>query len=163
MWQVLEVLLQSLTTGNEFPERGPLGCEQVALCGECSLPRTDTPVARFYRPHEIAAKPEVCLLDQGIICLGPATRGGCGALCPEVGMGCRGCYGLPAGVEDQGASMTSVVASVLAASSGDCDEQELRKQVKEAMQSVVDPAGTFYRFSMAKSLLRRARCDGKMQ
>lgn len=157
VWQVLEALLHSLTSGEELPPRGPLGCEQVALCDECALPRTQSPVARFHRPHEVVAKPETCLLDQGILCLGPATRGGCGALCPQVGMGCRGCYGLPPGVEDHGASMVSVIAAVLAKGSAEHDEQKLRTQVEEAMRSVVDPTGTFYRFSMARSLLKRAR------
>ena len=157
IWPVLEALLHSLTTGEELPPSGPVGCEQVALCEECPLPRDESPVARFYRPHEVVAKPETCLLDQGILCLGPATRGGCGALCPLVGMGCRGCYGLPPGVEDHGASMVSVIATVMAVGSAEHKEQSLRKQVEEAMQSVVDPTGSFYRFSMARSLLKRAR------
>jgi coenzyme F420-reducing hydrogenase gamma subunit len=36
----------------------------------------------------------VCVLvDQGIPCLGPATRSGCGAICPSCGRGCYGCFG----------------------------------------------------------------------
>jgi coenzyme F420-reducing hydrogenase gamma subunit len=36
----------------------------------------------------------VCLLvSEGIACLGPVTRTGCGALCPAVGRGCFGCFG----------------------------------------------------------------------
>ena len=33
------------------------------------------------------------LVTQGEACLGPVTRTGCGALCPEFGRGCYGCYG----------------------------------------------------------------------
>lgn len=33
------------------------------------------------------------LVSRGVPCLGPITRGGCGALCPGVGRGCFGCFG----------------------------------------------------------------------
>jgi len=35
-----------------------------------------------------------CLYHQNQVCLGPITRGGCGALCPSFGVGCNGCRGL---------------------------------------------------------------------
>jgi len=34
-----------------------------------------------------------CVFDLGEICLGPVTRGGCGAVCPASGTGCLGCRG----------------------------------------------------------------------
>ena len=54
-----------------------------------------------------------CLLDQGLPCLGLATRSGCGALCPAVNMPCTGCYGAPEGVYDQPARFLGAVASTL--------------------------------------------------
>jgi sulfhydrogenase subunit delta len=33
------------------------------------------------------------LVTQGVPCLGPVTRTGCGALCPSFGRGCYGCFG----------------------------------------------------------------------
>lgn len=36
----------------------------------------------------------VCVLvADGVPCLGPLTRSGCGALCPNAGRGCYGCFG----------------------------------------------------------------------
>jgi F420-non-reducing hydrogenase small subunit len=90
--------------------------------------------------------------------MGPATVAGCGALCPQVGMGCRGCYGPLPGVLDQGARMLTAIASVIDVTGKPGDnEAELERRVEEAISTVVDPAGTFYRFSMAHSLLHRAR------
>jgi coenzyme F420-reducing hydrogenase gamma subunit len=34
-----------------------------------------------------------CLMDKGILCLGPVTMGGCNAPCPAGGSGCYGCRG----------------------------------------------------------------------
>ena len=36
------------------------------------------------------------LVTQGEPCMGPVTRNGCGALCPEFGRACYGCYGASA-------------------------------------------------------------------
>ena len=35
----------------------------------------------------------VCVMVQGLPCLGPATRAGCGAICPSFRRGCYGCFG----------------------------------------------------------------------
>ena len=44
--------------------------------------------------QECKGRGTVCLLvAEGIACLGPVTRAGCGALCPTVGRGCFGCFG----------------------------------------------------------------------
>ena len=92
--------------------------------------------------------------------MGPATRCGCGALCPHVGVGCRGCYGPLDGVEDQGAKMLSAIASVIGAGDPTMDEDELERKIEAVVDTLADPAGTFYRFSMAHSLLHRAKVSG---
>jgi len=106
-------------------------------------------VKAFYRPYEIIPDPEKCLLEQGILCAGVATREGCGALCPRANMPCTGCYGPLEGVVDQGAKFLSAVASII-----DSDDPE---EINKIIGSIRDPVGTFYRYSLAGSLLRRAR------
>jgi sulfhydrogenase subunit delta len=42
---------------------------------------------------ECRKKGNLCLLEEGELCLGPVTKGGCGALCPSNGVTCYGCRG----------------------------------------------------------------------
>ena len=161
IWAVLEAVVAALTQGAELPPAGSIiGAGNVAVCEECTRDKHEKTIERFYRPYEKIPDPDTCLLEQGIVCLGISTRGGCGALCPQVGMGCRGCYG-PLDVEDQGAKILSAIASVVDVGSPEEEEAELEREIAEAMDTIVDPAGTFYRFGMAHSILHRARFDGK--
>ena len=94
-------------------------------------------------------EPEICLLEQGFLCAGMATRGGCGAPCPQANMPCTGCYGPVEKVIDQGAHFLSAVASVIDST----DPAEIQRII----DAIPDPVGTFYRYSLPDSLLRRAR------
>ena len=42
---------------------------------------------------ECKLRGNVCVMVQGIPCLGPVTHAGCGALCPSCHRGCYGCFG----------------------------------------------------------------------
>lgn len=134
---------------NELPVIGSTLTPDKTVCDECSLKKENKCIAKVFRPHKLIPEPERCLLEQGIICCGPATRAGCGATCLKVGMPCRGCFGPPAGIIDQGAKLLSAIASIFDAE----NEEEIGRMVDE----VVDPAGTFYRFGLAASILKRKR------
>ena len=147
IWSVLEAILSG-----QLPAKGSvLGANEKTVCDECQHKREEKHIKRFYRPHEIIPEAGRCLFDQGIICAGPATRGGCGALCPGVAMPCRGCYGPAPNVMDQGAALLSAVASVV-----DTDSEE---EAARIVGEIVDPIGTFYRFGLPASLLHRARLE----
>ncbi len=133
----------------QLPPAGSVIASDKTLCDECDRTKEEKKITRIYRPQEIIPDPKKCLLEQGLICLGPATRGGCGQRCIKANMPCRGCFGPPPGVIDQGAKMLSALTS-----SYDAKEQE---EIARLLSEVVDPAGTFYRFGMAASLLRRKR------
>jgi F420-non-reducing hydrogenase small subunit len=64
-------------------------------------------------------------------------------------MPCRGCYGPPEGVLDQGAKMCSALASIIEAND--------LKEIEKIIDGIVDPAGTFYRFGLPASTLRRTK------
>jgi F420-non-reducing hydrogenase small subunit len=161
IWAVLEVVVNALLHGGPLPPAGSIvGAGQVAVCEQCPREKYEKSITQFYRPFEIIPEPDLCLLEQGIVCMGPSTRSGCGALCPQVGMGCRGCYGPLDGVEDQGAKMLSAIASIVGAGAAGEEEHVLNAKIGAVMDTLADPAGTFYRFSMAHSLLKRVRSNG---
>ena len=48
---------------------------------------------------ECKRRGNVCVLvTKGLACLGPVTRGGCGAICPGMGRDCYGCFGPTSGM-----------------------------------------------------------------
>ncbi|MCK4490673.1 MAG: hypothetical protein KAU23_10455, partial [Anaerolineales bacterium] len=161
IWAVLQVVVGALLEGNPLPPAGAiLGAGIKSVCEECEREKSEKTIDRFYRPYQLVPDPDQCLLEQGLICMGIATRSGCGALCPTVGIGCRGCYGPPDGVLDQGAKMLSALASVIDAGDETMEDDELEQKIQAVIDTIPDPAGTFYRFSMAHSILRRVK-NGK--
>ena len=151
IWKVVEAVVQ----GAQLPAPGAiLGTGTTTVCEECTKRKDDKTINKLHRTYEIVPDPERCLFEQGLPCMGIATRGGCGALCPQVNMPCTGCYGAPSGVADQGAKRMSAVGSGLSidAHKGLSDEQ-MAKQIDATIDSFPDLAGTFYKFSMASSLL----------
>ncbi len=143
-WLALEALIE-----NKLPPLGAVISNNVkAVCDDCSRKRDVKKIKKIYRTFEFIPEPEICLLEQGLLCAGIATRGGCGALCPQVNMPCTGCYGPVDGAVDQGAHFLSAIASVIDSK----DEEEIKK----ILDDVRDPVGTFYRYSLPDSLVRRA-------
>jgi F420-non-reducing hydrogenase small subunit len=104
-------------------------------------------VTEFKRPHMAQIDPEKCLLAQGYLCMGPVTRKGCGATCVKANMPCTGCMGPISNITDFGAKALSAVASIV-----DSNDE---KEIAEVLGKIVDPVGTFNRYSLPASLLHR--------
>jgi F420-non-reducing hydrogenase small subunit len=146
---VIATAVQTLL-GGDLPPPGTVLAPDVALCDECDRKDSkpdDLAIGAFKRPHEIVADEGTCLLAQGLVCLGPATRAGCGALCIGGNMPCTGCFGPTSRVRDQGGKALSALASLIA---GD-DEAA----IDAILDGIPDPVGTFYRYGLAGSALRR--------
>ena len=151
IWAALAALMAALDGTGPLPPKGAvLGAGSSTVCDECPRERNVKKIGRFLRIQQVAAiDPDLCLLEQGLPCNGPATRSGCGALCPKASALCIGCYGGAEGVSDYGARLMSAFASVVDATGPD--------GIDEALDGIPDPAGQFYRFSLAGSLLRGGR------
>jgi len=143
----------------ELPEKGAVLAPKKAQCDTC--PRNETKpeeisIKEIKRPWQIKIDPEKCFLEQGLICAGPFTRSGCGETCIRANMPCRGCFGPTDEVVDQGAKGISMIASILGLEE---EEKMTDEDVQKLVDGIVDPAGTFYRFSLPASLLRRKRME----
>jgi len=140
--------IMSLLEGR-LPPKGTVLAETKALCHTC--PRRESKpdkimIREFKRVWETEWDPSRCFLDQGIICLGPVTRGGCGERCIQANMPCKGCFGALESVIDQGAKSASFLASIINA--------EDPEEISQIAASIPDPAGLFYRFSLPSSILK---------
>jgi F420-non-reducing hydrogenase small subunit len=130
----------AILSGN-LPPKGSSFLLTKSICDECPREKKDRNLTEIKRIYEIEDDLKTCFLDQKVICMGPATRAGCGAQCPKVNIPCTGCDGPGPRVSDQGAAMMSALASIAAS--------------PEVIDQIVDPIGTFYKYSLANSTLRR--------
>jgi len=139
----------AIVTGAELPPPGSvIGAGNKAQCDECSRKKTENKgVKKFNRPWEVVDDGETCFLEQGILCMGPATRTGCDFRCIQGNAPCKGCYGPTPDSTDPGAKMMSAIASVI-------DEKE-PEAIDKVLDDLVDPAGYFYRYSLPSSYIRR--------
>lgn len=147
---VIELVVQVLQGKAQLPPKGSvIGAGSSTVCDECQRRRNVKSIQSFQRIFGLAPDPSLCLLEQGIPCNGPATRSGCRARCPAAGAQCIGCYGPAEGVVDYGARLLAAFASVI--------DSKDPAEIDRILDGLVDPAGQFYRFNLAGSLLRAAK------
>ncbi len=125
----------------DLPPKGSILMPTKSICDECPREKKDRKLTEIKRIYEIDDDGKTCFWDQGVVCMGLATRAGCGAQCPIVNVPCTGCDGPGPRVTDQGAAAISAVASIATN--------------PEVLKQAVDPIGTFYKYSLAHSILRR--------
>ncbi len=90
-----------------------------AVCDECSRKRTGESPAKIKRIIEVGEiDPEKCLVEQGIICLGKTTVGGCDAKCPRANAPCEGCRGFSLVLKEVSPQDSIEIKNVLARSYG---------------------------------------------
>ena len=152
---VIDLVIGVLQGKAQLPAKGAtIGAGASTLCDECPRKRDVKKIEKFVRIQDLKTiDPELCLLEQGIPCNGPATRNGCGAVCPKANAQCIGCYGPAEGVADFGTRLMSALASVV--------ESKDPKEISRILDGIPDPAGQFYRFSLAGSLLRASKSAWK--
>lgn len=146
--RLVEVFM-AIVTGAQLPPKGSvIGANEKVQCDECKRKKSgNKSVKHFYRPWEIKDDGETCFLEQGVICMGIATRGGCGVRCVAGNAPCRGCYGPTADAPDPGAKMLSALATMIDANSPE--------EIDKIVETIEDPAGVFYRFSLPSAIIRR--------
>ncbi len=134
----------------KLPPKGSTLAPHRALCDSCKRNKSKPErmaIRDIKRIHEVEADPDVCFLAQGIICLGPATRDGCGEACMNINIPCRGCFGPVEGVVDSGAKFVSALASIL--------DVQSDEDIERIANEIMDPVGYSYRFALPSSILQR--------
>jgi F420-non-reducing hydrogenase small subunit len=150
VWDAVIAILEG-----KLPEKGAVLAPNKALCDGCERNETkpeDFTIKEFRRVATSTPDPKECFLAHGYLCMGPATRSGCGERCINANMPCRGCFGPPDGVVDQGAKALSAITSII-----DAEDEE---GIERIIGAIPDPLGSFYRFGLPSSVLGRKRMGG---
>jgi F420-non-reducing hydrogenase small subunit len=149
--KIVEASIDAIASG-KLPPKGSVIGPSKALCEECPREKTDKKITAMKRTFEGTPDTKRCLLEQGYLCMGPATREGCGTPCINANMPCTGCSGPADDVTDQGAKMMSALTSVLALEG---EENVSEENVLKMIREFPDPMGVFYKYTMPTSTLKR--------
>lgn len=153
--QLLAAVKAFLYEGVALPPKGAVvGVSTTTLCDQCPRHKEYKRLTDIKEPYQVNVDPDACLMDQGILCLGPATIGGCNARCTKAGQPCRGCYGPTEFVQEHGASALTAVASLFPILDNDGIIKE--DTIEDIMSVIKDPLGYFYAFTMGKALIKTA-------
>lgn len=128
---------------------------EKTLCDTCSrkLPKKIS-IDKLYRVHEIKLDETKCFLQQGVLCLGPVTRGGCDEKCIKANMPCKGCMGPIPAVKDPGAKLISVLGTIL---QSDKEKQLGEEGLKKIIDDTYDLTGSLYTYLIPLSLTEKIR------
>ncbi len=137
---------------NKLPPKGSVLAPMKSVCDECRFEKSEKKIKSIKRIYELDKIEDKCFLEQGVICMGPATRAGCRGKCMEGNMPCTGCGGLLPNSLDQGASMISALASILGVEG---EENMSDEEVDKLIEQVKDVVGTFYKYTLPASLINR--------
>jgi F420-non-reducing hydrogenase small subunit len=128
---------------------------EKSLCDTCArkLPK-EISIDKLYRVHEIKLDETKCFLQQGVLCLGPVTKGGCDEKCIKANMPCRGCMGPVPTVKDSGAKIISVLGAIL---QSDKEKQLGEDGLKKTIENIHDLTGSLYSYLIPLSLIEKIR------
>ena len=140
----------------KLPPAGSVLAGKKSVCDECKKEKDEKEIKEIKEIKRLSEIKNVdtkkCLLEQGIICMGPATRSGCDARCLNANMPCSGCMGPCKGVKDQGAKMVSALGSILNITD---EEKTDESRIEKIIEKIHDPVGTFYKYTYITSLLAK--------
>jgi F420-non-reducing hydrogenase small subunit len=133
-------------------EGKPLELPHQSVCEPCPKEKDHTKITelkRWYRAAGDNIDTEKCFLEQGYVCMGPATWGLCDARCTRVGVPCRGCHGPLNPDPTKGTDPGIDTASFLATLSSQLSSEEILEAIGH------DPLSIFYQHQLGTAKLRK--------
>ncbi|OAQ20988.1 hypothetical protein [Thermosulfurimonas dismutans] len=143
--ETIQIAFDKALRGN-FNKGEIAGAKEVPVCEECPRERRPFRLRTLKRFHEIHPHDSTCYFELGMVCAGIITRAGCKAACLKAGYPCFGCYGPLTALEAPGEKLLSALVSSL-----------IPAKAALALEQLVDPVGTFYRFTLAQNPLVRKK------
>jgi len=138
--------MRTTAQASRFTTKRKGGRRRLSVCDECPRPRRGGRLLRLGRGLRTHSR--ACLLEDGILCCGPATPAGCRALCAAAGAPCIGCrVDAPDAQGFEAVVLMALTACLEKRGSGladGCAEVGLRV-----------PAGRLREYHQARLLLRR--------
>ncbi len=123
-------LISTLATA--ILQNKPVRLPDTNVCTDCPRKRSEKIISVKPRQRIRSLSdldPDKCLLEQGVLCLGSITVGGCNALCLKKGAWCSGCMGpLPGKSFDE--EFIDLVSSVFSNAS----VEELRRAIPDLLK-----------------------------
>jgi F420-non-reducing hydrogenase small subunit len=107
------------------------------VCQECGRKKVDDMrPTHLLGPQHGEVLPDICLVNQGFLCVGTSTRGGCRALCTRPGHPCVGCRGpSDAFIEEGTAKWLNVIRRVFSKMT-DISDDELDEALRSPQLSM---------------------------
>lgn len=129
-----------------------------SVCVECGRKKVkDQRPTHLRGLQEGMVEPGICLINQGFLCIGTSTRGGCGALCTRPGFACVGCRGpSDAFIEKDSAVWMAAIGKVIA-SMTDVPAEEVQAELRSPQMALF-----LFQFSDYDGMRRAPRPKGKV-
>ena len=149
--QLFELLVKYAETGRVESRIVLLG-EPGSLCDKCPRNPKTTKITMpgIRRVYEVKLDENKCFLEQGVLCMGPATRAICDHSCIRANYPCIGCGGPVDWGDDCGLSALSTISSTLMV---DYEKTLLEKGLARELDKIRDVLGVFYKYTLRKSLV----------
>ena len=116
------------------------------VCSSCDRRMEKREGVKFQKGMSTATEDDICLLSQGVICLGSVTLDRCQAQCPNKGVACAGCAGPSMDIiTEPHLDIRTMIAKRMSLLTG-IDQKEIQEYIEKE-------AKTFYSYAISSPII----------